>query len=80
MKIDTDIKEFTVTLKVKALVNNNPNFPENAHAIEIVEEMIKDAKCQCIRLTGRAEPDNMVLVNYLEGKIKAYEAIERSLS
>ena len=77
----TALKEFTVTLKVEALVNDNPNFPENAYAIEIVEEMIKDAKCHCLRLVGRAADReyNVALVDYLEAKIKAYEAIEHSM-
>lgn len=76
-----DIKDYSLLIRVKALENLNDNFSNNAHAIEIVEEMIKDAKCQCIRLSGRAEIDgNNVLVKYLEGKIRAYDYIEKSLA
>lgn len=75
-----DIKDYTLLIRVKALENLNDNFSNNAHAIEIVEEMIKDAKCQCIRLSGKAENEsNTGLVKYLESKIKTYDYIEKSL-
>jgi hypothetical protein len=75
-----DIKEFIIPLKVKALVNTNPNFPENANAIEILNTLFSDARSQCIRLSGRAEVDgNTDLVKYLEAKILTYDTIEQSL-
>lgn len=68
-------------MKVRALVNSNPEFPENAHAIEIVNEMVTDAKCQCIRLAGRAEAQgDTKLENYIDAKIRTYEAIEETLA
>jgi len=74
-------KEFIVTVKVQAQVNTNTEFPENAYAIDIVGMMINDARSQCIRLSGLAERDgNSELMAYIEGKIKAYDAIEKTLA
>lgn len=72
-----NIKEFIITFKVKALINTNPNFPENTHAVEIVGEMIQDAKSQCLRLVGRTNDKG--LQKYLNGKITTYESIEKTL-
>jgi len=75
-----DTKEFVIPITVKAQVNTNSNFPENVHAIEILEMLFTDARNQCIRLSGRAEVDgNTDLVKYLEAKILTYDTIEQSL-
>lgn len=76
-----DTREFTIPLRVNALVNTNTNFPENANAIEILMELFTDAKSQCFRLSGRAEASgNVELVKYLEAKIATYDTIEQSMS
>lgn len=70
-------KNFEVKMTVKALVNNNKNFPPNAHAIEIVAMMCTDALSHCFRLQGKTKDET--LIKFLEGKIKAYESILESL-
>jgi hypothetical protein len=71
---------FPITIEVKALVCGNPNFSPNTNAVELVAEMIKDAKANCFRSLrhSTAEP-NESFEAYIEGKIRAYEAIEASL-
>jgi hypothetical protein len=78
------IQTFPITVEVQALVCNNSNFTLNTHAVELVAEMVKDAKTMCLRLiskrlieNGSNEDDE--LIKYLEGKIKAYEFMEQSL-
>jgi hypothetical protein len=71
---------FPIAIEVKALVWGNPNFSPNTNAVELVAEMIKDAKANCFRSLRHslAEP-NKNFENYIEGKIKAYEAMKQSL-
>jgi len=77
------IKKYTITLEVDALINTNDNFPENAYAAEIVESAFGDAVSHMYRQqmnylkNGGKETDDYF--KYIEGKIKAYDAIRSTI-
>jgi len=78
------IKKYTITLEVEAVSNTtNDNFPEKAYAIDIVGQIFQDAvsrlyreKMNHIQTGGKKDDD---FYKYLEGKIKAYEAIRKTI-
>jgi len=79
-----NIKTHTITLQVDALNNTtNDNFPENVHAAEIVESAFGDAASYLYRAqmnhlnTGGKETDDYY--KYLDGKIKVYESIRKTI-
>lgn len=78
------IKKYTITLEVDALSNTtNDNFPENVYAAEIVESAFGDAVSHMYReqmnylKNGGKETDDYF--KYIEGKIKAYDAIRHTI-
>lgn len=78
------MKTFPIVIEVEALECHNSDFPLNTHAIELIAEMIHDAKSHCHRIiTQRLVENNSNdeddLIKYLEGKIMAYESMEKSL-
>jgi hypothetical protein len=72
-------------VEVTALVCTNENFTENTHAVEIVAQMIQDAKMRCITmkmsegLNQLEETDRQNFRAYMDAKVKAYESMEATL-
>ena len=78
------IKKYIITLEVEAVSNTtNDNFPESVYAVEIVESAFQDAVSHLYHeqmnylKNGGSEEDQFY--KYLEGKIKAYEAIRKTI-
>lgn len=73
-----NIKSYDILIKIDALKNENLNFPENCHAVELIEGMIQDAILFNLRLQSKSS-QNQELVDHLERKIQLYEFIRDSL-
>lgn len=73
------VKTFKFQIEVKAIINTNSNFHESAHAHCIINDLFQDATNNCLRMQRKA-PNNKELQHYLEGKIKAYEAIQKTIT
>lgn len=82
------IKTFTLSVDVKAAVGNDKEFPESIHAREILSDLLqKGAMYYLDRITkyiakekiqnaGGDTDEQKQYISYLEGAIKAAEAIQ----